>query len=197
MGGRGWRAEDTEFFRHKNNSRDVSGTAPSSATLACAVEVSGGSTMLGHLRQVSCEAGLCPARRLGDSCDLEASCGLCLTLMSQLPRGGGTLCVALPPILERDGLPWGLLGAGPPQTPLFLSQDQTHYAPCGLEMDSSCKPQAEKAQPTRGRLPRTPSKVRLLRQWAPKTIKGAFCFLLQICSMLSSELQVFLKLGRC
>lgn len=88
--------------------------APSLATLACAVEVSGGTTMLGHLRQVSCEAGLCPAHRLGDSCDLGACCAFFPTLVSQLPRGGGTLCVALPPILERVGLLWGPLGAGAP-----------------------------------------------------------------------------------
>ena len=188
VGGRGWRAEDSEFFRHKNNSRGVSKTAPSSATLACAVEVPGGSTMLGHLRQVSCEACLCPARRLGDSCNLGACCTLYPTpRVSQLHQGSRTLYVALPLILERVGLLWGPLGAGAPWTPPFLSEDQTHDTPCGPEMDSSYRPQAKRAQQTRGGLPPTPSKVRSLRHWAPKTVKGAFCFLLQICSMLFSE----------
>lgn len=161
----GWKgmAEDSEFFGHKNDSRDISWMAPSSATLACAVEVPGGSMMLGHLRQVSFEAGLCPARRLGDSCDLGACCALCPTPVSQLHQGSRTLCVTLPLILEKVGLLWGPLGAGAPRTPPFLSKDQTHDAPCGPEMDSSYRPQAKRAQQTRGGLPPTPSKVRSLR----------------------------------
>ena len=83
--------------------------------------------------------------------------------MSQLHQGSRTLYVALPLILERVGLLWGPLGAGALQTPPFLSEDQTHDAPCGPEMDSSYRPQAKRAQQTRGGLPPTPSKVRSLR----------------------------------